>query len=66
MSEILMEDIRLIPHLFRHESGRIISALTNYWGIQYLEDAEDITSDTFLKAMEHWPYHGIPENPAGW
>ncbi|MCB0685176.1 MAG: sigma-70 family RNA polymerase sigma factor [Saprospiraceae bacterium] len=61
-----MEDIRLIPHLFRHESGRIISALTNYWGIQYLEDAEDITSDTFLKAMEHWPYHGIPENPAGW
>lgn len=31
-----------------------------------LEIAEDIASETFLLAMETWPYKGIPENPTAW
>jgi len=28
--------------------------------------AEDIVGETFLTALETWPYKGIPENPAAW
>lgn len=31
-----------------------------------MEIAEDIASDTFLKASEHWAVKGIPENPTAW
>jgi RNA polymerase sigma factor (sigma-70 family) len=31
-----------------------------------METAEDIASETFLSAMETWPYRGIPENPTAW
>ncbi len=31
-----------------------------------MEIAEDIVSDTFLSALETWPYKGIPENPKAW
>lgn len=31
-----------------------------------MEIAEDIVSDTFLSALESWPYKGIPENPKAW
>lgn len=56
----------LIPHLFRQEFGKIVATLTKYWGIDHLEVAEDIAADTFLKAMETWPYRGVPENPVAW
>lgn len=36
------------------------------FGIQHIEIAEDLTSDTFLKASEYWALHGIPENPSAW
>jgi RNA polymerase sigma factor (sigma-70 family) len=28
--------------------------------------AEDIASETFLAALESWPYKGVPENPVAW
>ena len=31
-----------------------------------MEAAEDITSETFLSALETWPYKGIPPNPTAW
>ena len=31
-----------------------------------MEKAEDIASETFLSALEIWPYKGIPENPTAW
>lgn len=61
-----IEDERLIPHLFRQESGKIISTLSRYWGIGHLQAAEDIAAETFLKALETWPYHGVPDNPVAW
>ncbi len=34
--------------------------------MEHMELAEDIAGETFLAALETWPYKGIPENPAAW
>jgi len=61
-----MDQQTLIPHLFRTEFGKITAVLGKYLGIEHLETAEDIASETFLAAMETWPYKGLPENPTAW
>src|SRR6218665_3401114 len=42
------------------------AVLCRHFGLQHIEIAEDIASDTFLKASEHWAINGIPENPTAW
>ena len=42
------------------------AVLCRHFGLQYIEIAEDIASETFLKASEHWAINGIPENPTAW
>ncbi len=61
-----MDDTELIPRLFRTEYQKIISVLSNLFGIKYIETAEDIVSDTFLSATEVWSISGVPENPTAW
>lgn len=61
-----MERQKLIPHLFRTEFSKITSVLCKYLGIKHLQVAEDIASETFLLAMETWPYNKIPPNPVAW
>ncbi|CAG5072424.1 hypothetical protein DYBT9623_04149 [Dyadobacter sp. CECT 9623] len=56
----------LLPHLFRTEYRNIVGVLCYRFGIEHVEVAEDIVSDTFLSATEHWGTEGIPENPVGW
>ncbi|HTE27672.1 sigma factor [Flavitalea sp.] len=56
----------IIPGLFKTEFSKICSVLCKYLGIQHLDAAEDIASETFLSALETWPYKGIPENPTAW
>lgn len=56
----------LIPHLFRSESSKINAVLCKHFGIDHIETAEDITSETFLAALETWTYNGIPEQPVAW
>ena len=56
----------LIPHLFRTEFSRIAAVLSKQFGLEHLEAAEDIASETFLAALETWSYKGVPENPTGW
>src|SRR6476661_3831023 len=56
----------LIPHLFRTEFRKIAAVLSKLFGVENLELAEDIASETFLSALENWPYKGIPENPVAW
>lgn len=56
----------IVDHLFRHESGKLVSVLTKIFGPHNLELAEDVVQDTLLKAFEHWKFHGIPENPSAW
>ena len=56
----------LVDHLFRHRAGQMVSALTRYFGVENLELVEDIVQEALLKALQQWPYRGIPENPGGW
>ena len=61
-----MKQAELIPHLFRTEYRKIVSVLSKLFGIEYIEIAEDIASDTFLLASELWGLEGLPENPTAW
>src|SRR4051794_34699825 len=61
-----MNEKELIPHLFRTEYRKIISVLSNLFGIEHIETVEDIVSDTFLSATELWGLKGLPPNPTAW
>lgn len=56
----------LLPHLFRQEYAKMTAVLCRHFSLQHIEIAEDIASDTFLKASEHWAINGIPQNPTAW
>lgn len=56
----------LLPHLFRQEYAKMTAVLCRHFGLKHIEIAEDIASDTFLKASEHWAINGVPENPTAW
>src|SRR6478736_8301863 len=61
-----MNETELIPHLFRTEYRKIVSVLCKLFGIDHIEIAEDIVSDSFLLASELWGLKGLPENPTAW
>lgn len=61
-----MEEKELLPHLFRTEYRKLVAVLCYLFGIEHVEIAEDIASDTFLAAAETWAIKGVPENPAAW
>ena len=61
-----MEQQELIPHLFRTEFRKITAVLCKLFGIEHIQIAEDIASDTFVSAVENWTYKGLPENPTAW
>ena len=56
----------LIPDLFRTEYQKITAVIVHRFGIDHIEVAEDIVSDTFLTATESWSHHGVPDNPRAW
>ena len=51
---------QLVDHLFRHESGKMISVLSRLLGLQNIETAQDIVQDTLLQAMNTWSYKAFP------
>lgn len=56
---------KLIDHLFRHHSGKMVSVLTRIFGLKHLDIIEDAVQDTFIKASLSWR-HQQPENPEAW
>lgn len=61
-----MEERELLPNLFRTEYRKIVAVLCYQFGIEHIEIAEDIVSNTFLAATESWGVKGLPENPTAW
>jgi len=57
---------QLVEHLFRHESAKMIATLTRIFGIEHLSLAEDVVQEALSRALETWPYRGIPEKPSAW
>ena len=56
----------LVEHLFRHESGRMVSAMTRIFGLHNLALAEDVVQEAFVKAFQEWRLNPIPPNPSAW
>lgn len=56
----------LVDHLFRHEAGRITSALVRALGARHLALAEEATQEALIRALQSWPFHGVPREPAAW
>jgi RNA polymerase sigma-70 factor (ECF subfamily) len=56
----------LVEHLFRQESGRIVSTLVGIFGLQNLSLAEDAVQEAMLKALRQWSFGTIPSSPSAW
>lgn len=57
---------QLVEHLFRHESAKMVATLTRIFGIEHLTLAEDVVQEALGRALQTWPYRGVPENPSAW
>ncbi|MCI0542081.1 MAG: sigma-70 family RNA polymerase sigma factor [Verrucomicrobiales bacterium] len=52
--------------MFRHEGARIVAMLANHLGVHRLQLAEDVVQEALVRALQTWPYRGVPDNPAAW
>jgi RNA polymerase sigma factor (sigma-70 family) len=55
-----------LKHLFQQEFSKMVAVISKIFGLQHIEIAEDIVSETFLQATETWGINGIPKNPTAW
>jgi RNA polymerase sigma factor (sigma-70 family) len=55
-----------LKHLFQQEFSKMVAVISSLFGLQHIEIAEDIVSETFLLATETWGIKGIPNNPTAW
>ncbi|MBI1841220.1 MAG: sigma-70 family RNA polymerase sigma factor [Verrucomicrobia bacterium] len=52
--------------LFRRESARLVAMLAGQFGTHRLQLAEDAVQEALVRALQTWPYRGVPDNPAAW
>lgn len=57
---------QVVDHLFRREFGRLVAILARRFGASRLHLAEDVVQDALARAMQVWPYTGVPDNPSAW
>jgi len=57
---------QVVEHLFRHESAKMVAILTRIFGIEHLPLAEDVVQEALARALQTWPFYGIPDNPSAW
>jgi RNA polymerase sigma factor (sigma-70 family) len=60
------EPSQVVEHLFRHESGKMVATLTRIFGIEHLTLAEDVVQEALARALQTWPFYGVPANPSAW
>src|SRR5712671_1077049 len=57
---------RVVEHLFRHEAGKMVATLTGIFGLEHLTLAEDVVQEALVRALQTWPFYGVPKNPSAW
>src|SRR5215468_590532 len=57
---------QVVEHLFRHEAAKMVATLTRIFGIEHLTLAEDVVQEALARALQTWPFYGVPQNPAAW
>lgn len=55
-----------LKDLFQQEFAKMVAVISKQFGLEHIEMAEDIVSETFLAASENWGIKGLPPNPAAW
>jgi RNA polymerase sigma-70 factor (ECF subfamily) len=56
----------VVEHLYRQEAGKMVATLTGIFGIEHLTLAEDVVQEALARALQTWPFYGVPANPAAW
>jgi RNA polymerase sigma factor (sigma-70 family) len=56
----------VVEHLFRHEGAKMVAILTRIFGVEHLALAEDVVQEALIRALQTWPFYGVPKNPAAW
>lgn len=59
-------DNTIVEQLFRRSAGRITAALVRVVGPARLELAEEAVQEAMVRALQKWPFTGVPDNPSGW
>jgi len=44
----------------------MVATLTRIFGIEHMHLAEDVVQEALARAMQTWPFYGVPQNPAAW
>lgn len=57
---------QVVEHLFRHEAGKMVATLTRIFGLEHFTLAEDVVQEALARALQTWPFYGVPKNPAAW
>ena len=55
-----------LKQLFQQEFSKMVAVISHMYGLEHIETAEDIVSETFLTATETWDVKGMPPNPTAW
>jgi RNA polymerase sigma-70 factor (ECF subfamily) len=56
----------LVEHLFRHSAGQMVSRLARWLGSARLDLAEEAVQDALVRALQSWPFGGVPAEPRAW
>jgi RNA polymerase sigma-70 factor (ECF subfamily) len=57
---------QVVEHLFRHEGAKMVATLTGIFGVEHLNLAEDVVQEALARALQTWPFYGVPQNPSAW
>jgi RNA polymerase sigma-70 factor (ECF subfamily) len=60
------EVVQAVEHLFRHEAAKMVATLTRIFGLEHMSLAEDVVQEALARALQTWPFYGVPKNPAAW
>lgn len=44
----------------------MVATLTRIFGFDHLTLAEDVVQEALARALQTWPFYGVPQNPSAW
>ena len=44
----------------------MVATLAGIFGLEHLTLAEDVVQEALVRALETWPFYGVPKNPSAW
>jgi len=44
----------------------MMATLARIFGVEHLTLAEDVVQEALARALQTWPFYGVPENPSAW